>query len=96
MTEINQRILLRSKPTGIPQPDNFIADSVPLRTPAADEVLLETILLSIDAQRYRFARPRPHCRICHARRRHRARAAIPVFFVSRRSSSSRSSGPTPH
>jgi NADPH-dependent curcumin reductase len=48
MTEINQRILLRSKPTGIPQPDNFIADSVPVRAPAADEVLLETIFLSID------------------------------------------------
>ena len=48
MTEINHRILLRSKPTGIPQPDNFIADSVPARAPAADEVLLETIFLSID------------------------------------------------
>ena len=48
MTEINHRILLRSKPTGIPQPDNFIADSVPVRAPAADEVLLETIFLSID------------------------------------------------
>jgi NADPH-dependent curcumin reductase CurA len=48
MTEINRRILLRSKPTGIPQPDNFIADSVPVREPAADEVLLETIFLSID------------------------------------------------
>src|SRR5450631_3863930 len=48
MTENNHRILLRSKPTGIPQPDNFIADSVPVRAPATDEVLLETILLSID------------------------------------------------
>jgi NADPH-dependent curcumin reductase CurA len=47
MTEINHRIPLRSKPTGIPQRDNFIADSVPARAPAADEVLLETILLSI-------------------------------------------------
>jgi NADPH-dependent curcumin reductase len=48
MTEVNHRILLRARPTGIPQPDNFIADSVPLRAPAADEVLLETIFLSID------------------------------------------------
>ena len=48
MTEINQRILLHARPAGIPVPDNFIADSVPVRTPAADEVLLETIFLSID------------------------------------------------
>jgi NADPH-dependent curcumin reductase CurA len=44
----NQRILLRSRPTGIPQPDNFVADDAPLRTPERDEVLLETLLLSID------------------------------------------------
>ena len=48
MTEINHQILLRSKPTGIPKPGDFIADSVPARAPAADEVLLETIFLSID------------------------------------------------
>jgi len=48
MTEINHRILLHARPTGIPTPDNFIADSVPVRAPAADEVLLETIFLSID------------------------------------------------
>jgi NADPH-dependent curcumin reductase CurA len=48
MTEINHRILLRARPTGIPEPDNFTADSVPVRAPAADEVLLETIFLSID------------------------------------------------
>ena len=48
MSEINRRILLRARPTGIPEPDNFIADSVPVRPPAANEVLLETIFLSID------------------------------------------------
>jgi NADPH-dependent curcumin reductase len=48
MPEINHRILLRSRPTGIPEPGNFVADSVPVRLPAADEVLLETIFLSID------------------------------------------------
>jgi NADPH-dependent curcumin reductase len=48
MTEINHRILLRARPTALPQPENFVADSVPLRAPAADEVLLQTILLSID------------------------------------------------
>lgn len=44
----NHRILLRTRPTGIPQPDNFAADSVPVQPPAADDVLLETIFLSID------------------------------------------------
>ena len=44
----NHRILLRSRPGGIPQPDNFVADSVPIRAPGAEEVLLETIFLSID------------------------------------------------
>lgn len=48
MTAINHRILLGARPTGIPQPDNFIADSVPVRAPGDDEVLLETIYLSID------------------------------------------------
>jgi NADPH-dependent curcumin reductase len=48
MTGINHRILLRSRPVGIPQPDNFAADSLPARPPAEGEVLLETILLSID------------------------------------------------
>jgi NADPH-dependent curcumin reductase CurA len=48
MTEINHRILLHARPMGIPAPDNFIADSVPVRAPATDEVLLETIFLSID------------------------------------------------
>jgi NADPH-dependent curcumin reductase len=48
MTGINHRILLHARPTRIPQPDNFIADSVPVSAPAADEVVLETMYLSID------------------------------------------------
>jgi NADPH-dependent curcumin reductase CurA len=48
MTLTNHRILLRSRPVGIPQPDNFVADSEATRRPGADEVLLETIFLSID------------------------------------------------
>ncbi len=48
MTEINHRILLRARPSGIPQSGDFVADSVPVRSPAADEVLLETLYLSID------------------------------------------------
>jgi NADPH-dependent curcumin reductase CurA len=48
MTEVNHRILLRERPTGIPRPDDFVADTAPVRPPAADEVLLETMYLSID------------------------------------------------
>jgi NADPH-dependent curcumin reductase CurA len=45
---MNHRILLRSRPTGIPHPGNFVSDTQPARRPAKDEVLLETIYLSID------------------------------------------------
>jgi hypothetical protein len=48
MTLTNHRILLRSRPTGIPHPDNFVSDTEATRRPAKDEVLLETIYLSID------------------------------------------------
>lgn len=44
----NHRLLLKSRPAGIPGPDNFSTDSVPARAPGADDVLLETIYLSID------------------------------------------------
>jgi hypothetical protein len=43
----NHRILLRSRLSGIPEPGNFIADSVPVRAPAKDEVLQKTIFLSV-------------------------------------------------
>jgi len=48
MPETNHRILLRGRPTGIPTPDLFAADTAPVRPPGADEVLLETMYLSID------------------------------------------------
>jgi NADPH-dependent curcumin reductase CurA len=48
MSGTNHRILLQSRPTGIPHPGNFAADSEPIRVPGAGEVLLETIYLSID------------------------------------------------
>jgi NADPH-dependent curcumin reductase CurA len=48
MTEVNHRILLRARPSGVPRPDDFAADNVPVRPPGADEVLLETMYLSID------------------------------------------------
>jgi hypothetical protein len=38
---------LRSRLSGIPEPGNFIADSVPVRAPAKDEVLQKTIFLSV-------------------------------------------------
>jgi NADPH-dependent curcumin reductase CurA len=48
MTGVNRRILLRARPTGIPEPEAFTADSEPIRAPGAGEVLLETLFLSID------------------------------------------------
>ena len=48
MPELNHRILLHSRPDGLPQPANFVADTVPVRPPIEGEVLLETIFLSID------------------------------------------------
>jgi NADPH-dependent curcumin reductase len=44
----NQRLLLASRPVGIPGPQNFNADTVAARLPETGEVLLETIYLSID------------------------------------------------
>ena len=46
--EINRRLLLRARPTGIPGPENFSADETPARAPKDGEVLSETIYLSID------------------------------------------------
>jgi NADPH-dependent curcumin reductase CurA len=48
MTLINDRLLLVSRPLGIPGPSNFSVDPEPARKPDAGEVLLETIYLSID------------------------------------------------
>jgi NADPH-dependent curcumin reductase CurA len=44
----NHRLLLVTRPTGIPGPENFTADAQPARSPKEGEVLLETIYLSID------------------------------------------------
>jgi NADPH-dependent curcumin reductase CurA len=44
----NRRLRLAARPTGIPGPENFTADAEPARSPAAGEVLLETLYLSID------------------------------------------------
>jgi len=45
---INYRLLLASRPVGIPGPENFTTDAIPARPPGAGEVLLETIYLSVD------------------------------------------------
>lgn len=45
---LNRRLLLIARPGGIPGPEHFAADAVPVREPRADEVLLGTLLLSID------------------------------------------------
>lgn len=45
---INHRLLLASRPVGIPGPANFTADAIAAGPPAHGEVLLETIYLSID------------------------------------------------
>ena len=45
---VNHRILLASRPTGIPGPHNFTTDTTPVRAPGPGEALLETIYLSID------------------------------------------------
>lgn len=45
---INRRIVLASRPTGEPVPENFRMESVPIPTPREGEVLLQTLYLSLD------------------------------------------------
>lgn len=47
-TPTNHRLLLTARPGGIPGPQHFTAHSEPTRAPAAGDVLLQTIYLSID------------------------------------------------
>ena len=48
MQKINRRFILRARATGIAGPEHFSEESSPARTPDSGEVLLETVLLSID------------------------------------------------
>jgi NADPH-dependent curcumin reductase CurA len=48
MRNANHRLTLAARPDGIPGPENFAADSVPIRPPAEGEVLVETLYISID------------------------------------------------
>lgn len=45
---LNRRILLRSRPIGAPRPDDFQLSSGPVPVPAAGQVLLRTLYLSLD------------------------------------------------
>ena len=48
MPPLNQRLLLKARPTGIPGPEHFTQDEVPLAVPAEGELLTETVYISID------------------------------------------------
>ncbi|KMO39804.1 alcohol dehydrogenase [Methylobacterium aquaticum] len=52
MPERNRRVLLARRPTGIPQPDDFSLDAVPVPEPGPGEILVRNLYLSVDpAQR---------------------------------------------
>lgn len=48
MRNANRRFTLASRPPGIPEPNNFAEDTVPIRAPEDGELLVETMYLSID------------------------------------------------
>ena len=48
MRNANRRITLKTRPTGLAGPENFDEDVVPVRAPNAGEVLVESLLISID------------------------------------------------
>ncbi|MDP5238743.1 NADP-dependent oxidoreductase [Uliginosibacterium sp. 31-16] len=47
-TQLNQRIVLASRPVGEPLPANFRLESAPVPTPADGQILLRTLYLSLD------------------------------------------------
>jgi NADPH-dependent curcumin reductase len=48
MSGINRRIVLATRPQGLPRPENFRLEETPVPTPAAGQVLLRTRYLSLD------------------------------------------------
>src|SRR4051794_4943476 len=48
MKNANRRITLQSRPVGLAGPENFAEDVVPIRAPDDGEVLVESLLISID------------------------------------------------
>lgn len=47
-TTLNRRIILNSRPVGAPTTDNFHLEEIALAPPAAGQVLLRTLYLSLD------------------------------------------------
>lgn len=47
-TTLNRRIVLKSRPVGVPTAENFHLEERPLAAPAAGQVLLHTMYLSLD------------------------------------------------
>lgn len=48
MTEMNRRIVLTRRPVGMPTPDDFTFEDVPVPEPAEGEVVLKHLYLSLD------------------------------------------------
>ena len=48
MALVNRRVTLRERPTGLAGPEHFAMDEQPVRAPGEGEVLIETLLLSVD------------------------------------------------
>ncbi|WP_439576257.1 NADP-dependent oxidoreductase [Elioraea sp.] len=48
MTETNRRIVLKRRPVGMPTPDDFTFEDVPVPEPGAGEVVLKHLYLSLD------------------------------------------------
>jgi NADPH-dependent curcumin reductase CurA len=48
MNNSNRRFVLKTRPTGIAKPENFAEEIVAIRKPDEGEILLETLLLSVD------------------------------------------------
>lgn len=48
MTEMNRRIVLKRRPVGMPTPDDFAFEEVPVPEPAEGEVVLKHLYLSLD------------------------------------------------
>lgn len=48
MTEVNQQILLKKRPVGVPSADDFEAGEAPIPSPGDGQVLLKNLYLSID------------------------------------------------
>jgi NADPH-dependent curcumin reductase CurA len=70
MRDESRRFVLEARPTGIAGPEHFAEETVPVRTPDSGELLLETLLLSIDqAMRVWISENAAMCRPSRSARR---------------------------